>query len=132
VLLFVSSPMGKGHQHEEWTQDVATRQRNIVFPDTVQSEARFWRNLGNLPFTTAAKVGFGLLALFVFGTAASWLGMLIRYDHAWKQEVVSIVAATLLVFWAGLLGYYLGDPPQPSEIAAQLCGPEAFHQNLVK
>src|SRR6478672_2398902 len=83
---------------EEWARDIEARQRNIVFPDTVQNEARFWRNLGNPPFTTAAKVGFGLLALFVFGTAASFLGMLIRYDLAWKQEGVSIVAVTLLIF----------------------------------
>ena len=94
----MSSAMGKGRKHEEWMQDVATRQRNVVFPDTVQNEARFWRNLGNPPFTTIAKVGLGLLALFVFGTAGSILGMLIRNDRAWRQEVVSIVVVTLLIF----------------------------------
>jgi hypothetical protein len=79
-------------------QDVATRQRNVVFPDTVQNEARFWRNFGNQSWTTPTKVGLGLLALFVFGTAASVLVNLILYDSAWKQEVLDVVALTLLVF----------------------------------
>jgi len=28
-----------------WLEDVRARQRNVVFPDTVQNEVRFWRNL---------------------------------------------------------------------------------------
>ena len=29
----------------EWLQDVEARQRNVVFPDTANNEARFWRNI---------------------------------------------------------------------------------------
>src|SRR5439155_1019781 len=31
-------------KREEWLQDIEARQRNVVFPDTVNNEARFWRN----------------------------------------------------------------------------------------
>jgi hypothetical protein len=30
---------------QEWEQDIINRQRNIVFPDTVLNEGRFYRNL---------------------------------------------------------------------------------------
>jgi hypothetical protein len=30
---------------QEWERDIRNRQRNIVFPDTVLNEARFFRNL---------------------------------------------------------------------------------------
>jgi hypothetical protein len=49
--------MGDHHKRDEWLQDIEARQRNVVFPDTVQNEARFWRNVGKQPFTTSTKVG---------------------------------------------------------------------------
>ena len=63
----------RGHPAEQWAQDIEARQSNVVFPDTVQNEARFWRNLGNQPWTPVTKVGLALLGLFVFG----FLGRLI-------------------------------------------------------
>ena len=59
---------GKHKGREEWLRDVETRQHNVVFPDTVQNEARFWRNLG--PSSTSAKVGLAVLAIFVLVSAA--------------------------------------------------------------
>jgi hypothetical protein len=61
---------GKQKQPEEWLRDLEARQRNIVFPDTVQNEARFWRSLGKGPFSTSAKAGLVVLAIFVFVWAA--------------------------------------------------------------
>jgi hypothetical protein len=61
---------GKQKQREEWLSDVEARQRNVVFPDTVQNEARFWRNLGKGPSSTSAKAGLVVLAIFVFVWAA--------------------------------------------------------------
>jgi hypothetical protein len=57
----------KKPNRDEWMRDVAASQRNIVFPDTVANEARFWRNLGSRPLTAVQKVGLGLLALFAYG-----------------------------------------------------------------
>ena len=40
ILIAVSN-----RANDECLKDVADRQRNTVFPDTVQNEGRFWRNI---------------------------------------------------------------------------------------
>ena len=83
------------HQAEEWERDIAARQRNVVFPDTVQNEARFWRNLGNQPRTPTTRIGLAILSVFVFGL----LGRLV-FDVF--HEGVGFALRTMLVvlaFW---------------------------------
>jgi hypothetical protein len=90
-----------GHQKrtsEEWARDIEARQRNLVFPDTVQNEARFWRNVGNQPWTPATKIGLALLALF-FG------GFLIRVVVASIEEGVALrVAVWGVLIWGTIFG----------------------------
>ena len=56
---------------DEWLRDVYARQRNVVFPDTVQNEARFWRNIvearGKLTWIQVLGIVLvvGLLAFYV-------------------------------------------------------------------
>jgi hypothetical protein len=57
----------KKPNRDEWMRDVAASQRNIVFPDTVANEARFWRNLGSRPLTAVQKIGLIVLILMVVG-----------------------------------------------------------------
>jgi hypothetical protein len=57
---------------EPWLQDVEALQRNVVFPDTVQNEGLFWRNLGKQGWTTTSKIGL-VLGIFVFGGLATIL-----------------------------------------------------------
>jgi hypothetical protein len=90
--------MAHQHQHEEFERDVEARQRNIVFPDTVQNEARFWRNLGSPAFNTPAKVGLGLIALFFFGTFGTWIIRIALEDIQWKQELSTILLGMLVIF----------------------------------
>jgi hypothetical protein len=59
--------MGDQHKPDEWLKDIAVWQHNVVFPNTVQNEARFWRNLGKRPRTASIKVGLALLALLGWG-----------------------------------------------------------------
>jgi hypothetical protein len=67
---------------ERWLHDVEARQRNVVFPDTVQNEGRFWRNLGNQGWTTTSKIGLLVLGIFVFGALATiLLAVLSRVDR---------------------------------------------------
>jgi len=66
--------MGDHHKRDEWRQDIKARQRNVVFPDTVQNEARFWRNIGKQPFTTSTKVGLAVLAILGLGVIRRHLG----------------------------------------------------------
>jgi len=70
VGYLVEGMHGKQKQREEWLHDVEARQRNVVFPDTVQNEGRFWRNLGKGPSSTSAKAGLVVLTIFVFVWAA--------------------------------------------------------------
>lgn len=48
---------------DEWLRDIDARQRNIVFPDTLQNEARFWRNLytGKVKPKPVTWIGLALL-----------------------------------------------------------------------
>ena|ERR1700683_375943 len=82
---------------DEWLRDVEARQRNVVFPDTVQNEGRLWRNLGKEPLTPVAKAGLVVLGIFVFGNIA-FISSLILRDKAGKQELAAIVLLVFLVF----------------------------------
>ncbi len=62
------SKLTKLRERETWVGDVRQRQRNVVFPDTVQNEGRFWRNLVSRRLNFWQWTGFALLFLFVFGT----------------------------------------------------------------
>jgi len=62
------SKLTKLREREAWVGDVRQRQRNIVFPDTVQNEGRFWRNLVSGRLNFLQWIGFAVVALFVFGT----------------------------------------------------------------
>jgi len=81
------------HSAEEWERDIVARQRNVVFPDTVQNEARFWRNLGNRPWTLVTKVGLAVLALFVLG----FFSILAR--AALEEGVGLRAVAVVLLIW---------------------------------
>jgi|SRR5579859_1342303 len=57
---------------KEWERDVINRQRNIVFPDTVLNEGRFYRNLtsGKAVFSVGQKTCLLLLCLYFASIAA--------------------------------------------------------------
>jgi hypothetical protein len=63
--------MSQEPKRDQWLEDVNKRQRNLVFPDNVQNEARFWRNLANSPWKTSTKIGMSILAVFVFAWIAT-------------------------------------------------------------
>jgi hypothetical protein len=102
--------MSPRRSKEEWLQDIAARQRNIVFPDTAQNEARFWRNLieGKGRLTIVQAVGICVIALAVlvllFCTlfldgpfpGLSW-GNLISGAFRWLI-VLALLGGFLLVF----------------------------------
>jgi hypothetical protein len=65
--------MGRGV--EEWELDILNRQRNIVFPDTVLNEGRFFRNVvsGQMPLNPIQK--FGILLITAPFIATGCIGM---------------------------------------------------------
>ena len=90
-------------KREEWLRDVEARQRNVVFPDTAQNEARFWRNLrsGKEPLTTVQRVGLGILAVAV-------LVLFVGVTLAVARETGGILTAALEWGFAfGLIGVFM-------------------------
>ena len=66
--------MSDHHKKDDWLRDIKERQRNVVFPDTAQNEARFWRNLyeGKQRLSNLQKAG-----VTVMFAAALLLGVVV-------------------------------------------------------
>jgi hypothetical protein len=75
---------------KDWERDVINRQRNIVFPDTVLNQGRFYRNLAS------GK------AVFTWGQRLSLLG------------VVGFFIPVLFIDYAGIFGELLAGHPAPA------------------
>jgi len=96
--------MAGDREREVWEHDLEARQRNIVFPDTVANEARFWRNLirGKQRIAGAKAVYiaiFGLTAVgLVLGLMSGQLEELRRAGLPWWQRVITVGAEWAVVF----------------------------------
>ncbi len=93
---------------EEWLRDVDARQRNIVFPDTVQNEARFWRNLyrGKQFLTVPQVIGLLLLLILFAGPPiAITVGMWRETQGVWWQKIIALYGGWLL--FVGVIGGFL-------------------------
>ena len=103
---------------EQWQQDVSARQRNTVFPDTVQNEARLWRNLksGKQKLTIVQVIGIATMFLtlvvilwseaadrFRFATSGSTFDRLVAAFGMWAILVRTI--------WGFLSPPALESPP---------------------
>ena len=88
--IILESLLGKRHQHDEWLQDINERQRNLVFPDTLQNETRFWRNIGDQPWTTTTKLGVGLMAVLFGGFAAAIIAAWIQGGVFWAYILIML------------------------------------------
>jgi hypothetical protein len=97
---------------DEWLRDIDARQRNIVFPDTVQNKGRFWRNLyhGKEPLNTAQWIGVILLYL----SAALSLGFFVymlwpRYEAPWWRKLIPAYGVPAIIFIAVVLFVVWGN-----------------------
>jgi hypothetical protein len=88
--------MGNRPSRAQWMRDLENRQRNVVFPDTVQNEARFWRNLGSTSWKTSTKIGLSLLAVIVGGRLAFLAVEILR--EGFRSTLVAL--AILFLVWA--------------------------------
>lgn len=99
---------------QEWERDVRNRQRNIVFPDTVLNEGRFYRNIasGNAIFTRGQRLSvLFMVAFFCFvntGDLALQLSTRNRFD-LWPV----IGSFVWLLFWIFLAVKSLIPTPPP-------------------
>ncbi len=60
------------HEREQWERDLQERGRNIVFPDTVANERRFWEHVvsGKSKLTAVQVIGLALIAFALIFTLA--------------------------------------------------------------
>ena len=89
--ILVGIAMNNNRERDQWLQDVEARQRNVVFPNTVQNEARFWRNLSKQSFTTSTKVGLGILGVSVYGFLITILVAAFQAGVGWRLAVGMIL-----------------------------------------
>jgi hypothetical protein len=91
---------------EDWERDVINRQRNIVFPDTILNEGRFYRNIasGKAIFTLGQKISLRLtLAFFITVNAVDFaksFSRLIAQNHFRKLDLwPSLGSLIWSLFW---------------------------------
>jgi hypothetical protein len=93
---------------QEWERDVRNRQRNIVFPDTVLNEGRFYRNIASGKAVFSLGQRLSLLIIVVFFMALTTLGFvgaisefLAEDDPRFRTLVLwpSLYLLAMLLFW---------------------------------
>ena len=84
----------------KWHQDIESRQRNVVFPDTLYNEARLWRNL------ISDKRLWGIVPAVVIALFYSAL-IAVLYTVALTQWRASNVHGTLWERIIGAFGFWI-------------------------
>jgi hypothetical protein len=107
---------------KDFERDVINRQRNIVFPDTVLNEARFYRNIASgqaiyRPMLKLSVIAL-LLYLFVFDAAAlaGTIAHVLREDFPENllPDLLSFMwLSGSLLFWAVVASKGLFASPKP-------------------
>lgn len=84
---------------DEFLRDVEARQRNIVFPDTLNNETRGWRNLMESRHPTLIqKLGMLVLLLFVGGFAVGSAYFVTNGFSKQGLPVLALVCAGTFIF----------------------------------
>lgn len=101
--------LSKSHKHDSWLQDINARQRNIVFPDTAQNEARFWRNLyeGKEPLSKVQKAGIAVMFLAAIGLGVALTSSAFDFSSDNRWYIAILVGATDWIIALALLGGFL-------------------------
>jgi len=106
-----ASFMGK-HGKDEWLRDIDRRQRNVVFPDTVQNEGRLWRNAWSGQQSLNFAQWAGVLVMFLFFGAGLVYVLVMLWPQgqaSWWQKVISAYGLYILVIGAGVTIITLGN-----------------------
>ncbi len=98
----------------KWERDIVTRQRNVVFPDTVANEARFWRNLiqGRRRLSPGQVVGIALIAVAVVIALYEQIAMQVQasdvHGTLW-QRIVGTFGSWIVVLALGIGALLVGQ-----------------------
>src|SRR5438309_3346126 len=95
--------MANNHKRDQWLQDIEARQRNVVFPETVRNEGRFWRNLMEKGHLTATQIiGISLMYVSLLG---GWLALALMQFRAARGS--GRLARSLHVFGVPIITAFL-------------------------
>ncbi|HET9839990.1 MAG TPA: hypothetical protein VFR84_17310 [Candidatus Angelobacter sp.] len=107
---------------KDWERDVINRQRNIVFPDTVLNEGRFYRNIvyGKALSSTGLRISVLVLLIYALSlTALALAGAISVYFseknprlRTWEFQP-SLYYLALLLFWLFVAVKGLTSEPRP-------------------
>ena len=112
----------KKNSRDEWLRGLNARQRNIVFPNTVNNEGQMWRRLGEKPMSTMQKIGLGLLGIFVFGLLFFMIAFVTEGNDLHERILAGVrfwapVGDTRSLDFGPLMGFAgLGDKTRPTKL----------------
>jgi len=102
LLGYALPHMVRDRDREAWERDLEARQRNIVPPDTIANEARFWRNLTSGKASRAKAVYVAIYFLTAVGLALALMsGQLEELRQAglpWWKRVIAVGGEGAVVF----------------------------------
>jgi hypothetical protein len=84
----------------DWERDIELRQRNTVFPDTVQNQGRFYRNIlrTGMPLSAAQRIGTLIVAVFcLISGAAMFAGAIAQARSGGAGWILSVPLAAIAV-----------------------------------
>lgn len=103
------------NDQRQWQDDLVQRQRNIVFPDTVENEGRFWRGIlrGETRLNTFQKIGAAIVLVLAAGIWGNVLWTMVteqdRGIPLWARVlnvgVPLALAIVMLLMFMALIGW---------------------------
>ena len=113
--------VNRDEQERAWWDDLYYRQRNIVFPDTVLNEGRFFRTLvsGEIQLNVAQRIGAIILAAGMmlsgsFAVAMSLAEMIAHFKESWIFAVPILTNVFIIVFGIILIVRVVFSTPSPA------------------
>ncbi len=107
-------------RRKEFERDIINRQRNIVFPDTVLNEGRFYRTLFSweTEYTTTQRICLGLLGAFLTAMGSLWLAAMVgESKHGFNLFILYLLVIAVGVVGMGVMLILRGlMPPQPTRL----------------
>src|SRR5947209_19276240 len=97
--------VNRNEQERAWWDDLYYRQRNIVFPDTVLNQGRFFRTLvsGEIQLNVAQGIGAiilpaGMMLSGRFGAAMLLSEMIAHFKATWIFAVPTLTTGVVMFF----------------------------------
>lgn len=107
-------------RRKEFEGDIVNRQRNIVFPDTVLNEGRFYRTQFSweTEYTNTQRICLGLLGAFLMATGSLWLAAMVgESKHGFNLFILYFLVIAVGVVGMGVTLILRGlIPPQPTRL----------------